>query len=162
IRADKEQLARKLEEARASQALSLARIVELEGEARNVREDSARTVVAARTREAESETRRLARTQELENASAVARDRAADLERDLVRHRDALHEARAHEERARELLAIVTEDREGVVARATELASTADEARARAAAEAETLRASLTSAQALIFQAEESARRARA
>jgi hypothetical protein len=157
-----ERLAHTLEDARAALAEARGRAPQLEEELRRLREESAVKEAAGQGRAAEAEARWLARVSELERVGVAERERAADLERDLARQTQALTEARAGEERAREMLAVIMEDREGTLARATELAQTAKDARAAAAAEAEALRAALTATETRLFQAEEAARHARA
>jgi hypothetical protein len=157
-----ERLARMLEDLRASAAESRTRAAQLEEELRSLREERNRGEAAAEQYQAEAEARWLARVNELESENAGARRRMADLEHELGRRMQEANEALAREERAHQLVAVITEDREGTLATATELARAAEEARAVTAAEAEALRATLTGAQALIFTAEEEARRLRA
>jgi CheY-like chemotaxis protein len=179
------ELARRIADARAAAGAELAGAREALAEARAAlaaaRSESERAgterdqALAARAA-ALTDVARLARA--LEEARAAA-PRAADAEAALARAagaRDArlaaleqrvgalaeeLAQSRAREERSRDAIAAVTEDRDGVVARATGLMHAAEEARAAAAAEAETVRAALANTQAVIFEAEEESRRAR-
>jgi len=97
----------------------------------------------------------------LEAACAAERERVADLEREVARRAEELEEAETRARHERELLAIVTEDRDGVLAQATALARAAEEARAAAVTEAEAIRGALASAQGVILEAEDAASRAR-
>jgi CheY-like chemotaxis protein len=160
--AEAERLATAVQEARASLAEPIARVAQLEEDVRTLREQCQQVETAAREREAEAEARWLARLGEIETACASERDHAAGLERELARHAHELAEVRTREQHSRELLAAVTEDRDEVVAHATEIARAAEEARAAAAAEAEAIRASLANAQGTILQAEDETNRVRA
>jgi hypothetical protein len=160
--AEAERLATAVQEARASLAEPIARVAQLEEDVRTLREQCRQVETAARERGVEAEARWLARLGEIETACASERDRAAGLERELARHAQELAEVRTREQHSRDLLAAVTEDRDEVVAHATEIARAVEEARAAAAAEAEAIRASLANAQGTILQAEDETSRVRA
>jgi len=162
VRGEADRLAAALDVARADLAAATAAAPELERQVRDLRRTVSEMEAEAGTREAEAEARALGRINELEAVATAAHAQANQLEADVARLEQAVGEARAREERARESLAGVTEDREGVLAHVTGLARAADEARAAAAAEAEAIRGALANAQALIIQAEDEGRRARA
>jgi len=162
IRAEADRLSAALDRARAELAGATAAVPELERQVRDLRHTVSQMEAEARTREADAEARALAKLAGLEAGATAAHERASGLEADVARLAQALEEARAREARARESLAGVTEDREGVLAHVTGLARTAEEARAAADAETEAIREALANAQALIIQAEDESRRARA
>jgi hypothetical protein len=137
--AERDQLVRALDEARGS-AAEAARRHQLEGDS-----------VALAAREAEVDARWRAKLAEAERMLEQERQTRAELA-----------DARAREAQTRELLRVVTEDREGTIARVTELARAAEEARASAMSEVEAIRTALGNAQALIIQAEDEAQQARA
>jgi CheY-like chemotaxis protein len=156
------QLATALEGTRIELGEARARAVRLEGELAESRERVSRMEIEVATREVDAETSWRACQRDLESAATSARARVAELEADASRHAQELAETRAREEHTRELVRNVTEDRDGIVARVSELARVAEEARAAATAESEAIRAALGAAQALIIEAEDEAQRARA
>lgn len=162
VRGEADRLAAELDGARSALAAAAAAGPEVERQVHDLRRTVTQLEADARVREAEAEARALGKLRELEAAVTAAQSRGNQLEADVARLEQSLQEAREREERARESLAGVTEDREGVLAHVTGLARAAEEARAAAAAEAEAIREALANAQALIIQAEDDSRRARA
>src|SRR5262249_24529162 len=142
-----ERLARTVEDARGTADESRTRAKRLEEELRGLKAERSRAEAAAERRLADGEAGGVARLNDVEATNAAGHRQVVDLERNLARRGEELSDVRASAERAHGLIAIITEDREGTLARATELARTGEEARAAAAAEAEALRATLTGAQ---------------
>lgn len=159
---DRERLVEALQEARARLAEPTARVTQLEEEIGRLREQLARTESEARERAEQGDARWLARLADLETALATGETRVNDLERVVARHGDELAQAEARERHARELLAVVTEDRDGTLRHAGEITEAAEQARTAAAAESEAIRNALADAQGRLLRAEEETRQAHA
>jgi hypothetical protein len=120
--------------------------------------DTAATARAAERDAARAEVTRLAAA--LASATDAAA-RAAELEAELARRDHELSALRIREATAREECETASAEQEALLARATTLVRSAEEARAAAAGEAEAVRTALANAQTLIIQAEDDAARAR-
>ena len=163
--ADRDRLTRELAEARERESAGGAELARLECEVGRLAEERSHLQLRNREREAELAAEWAGRQLQAESALARERGRVQDLEQARERLAAELAEASAREQRARDELQGLVErtavDREDMLRRAHQSTRGSEEARAAAAAEAESVRTALAQAQTLIMDAEDQARQAR-